>query len=141
MDDVLAPSLAEPRLGTMLMTSFGLVALLLAAIGLFGVMSSIVREQTRELGIRIALGAMPADVRRTVLRRAFGITLSGAVVGLVGVIVMSRLFVSLLFEVSPVDPISLGGSSGLLIVVALLAAYLPARRATKIDPVEALRAE
>jgi putative ABC transport system permease protein len=141
MDQLLAEPLAQPRFSALLMSSFGVVALVLAAIGLFGVMSSIVREQTRELGIRIALGAMPGDVRRTVLGRAFGITLIGAAVGLAGAVAMSRLFVGLLFEVSPVDPISLSASCVLLVGVAMVAAYLPARRATKIDPVEALRAE
>lgn len=141
MDQLLAEPLAQPRFSALLMSSFGVVALVLAAIGLFGVMSSIVREQTRELGIRIALGAMPDDIRRAVLGRAFGITLVGAAVGLAGAVAMSRLFVSLLFEVSPVDPVSLAASCVLLLAVAMVAAYLPARRATKIDPVEALRAE
>jgi putative ABC transport system permease protein len=84
---------------------------------------------------------MPRDVRRAVLGRAFALTIAGTVVGLAGAIAMSRLFVNLLFEVSPVDPVSLAGACALLIGVALLAAYLPARRATQIDPVEALRAD
>lgn len=141
MDQLLAEPLAQPRFSALLMSSFGVVALLLAAIGLFGVMSSIVSEQTRELGIRMALGALPGDVRRTVLGRAFGLTVAGAAVGLVGAVATSRLFASLLFEVSPVDPISLVSACALLIVVGLVAAYLPARRATRIDPVQALRAD
>jgi ABC-type antimicrobial peptide transport system permease subunit len=123
------------------MSGFGLSALLLAAIGLFGVMSSIVGEQTRELGIRIALGAMPSDLRRAVLGHALKVTIAGAAVGLAGAVATSRLFQSLLFEVSPIDPVAFVTASMLLIGVAALAAYVPARRATRIDPVQALRAD
>jgi putative ABC transport system permease protein len=141
MDDVLAPSLAEPRLGTMLMTSFGLVALLLAAIGLYGVMASLVRDQTREIGIRIALGASVGRVRAEVLRRAGIVVGVGAVAGLGAALAASRMLSALLFDVSPSDPVSLGGACLVLLLVAGIAAYLPARRATRIDPVQALRAE
>jgi predicted permease len=141
MDDVLAPSLAEPRLGTMLMTSFGLVALLLAAIGLYGVMASLVRDQTREIGIRIALGASVGRVRAEVLGRAGIVTGVGAIAGLAGALATSRVLSTLLFQVSPSDPVSLGGACLVLLLVGGLAAYVPARRATRIDPVQALRAE
>jgi putative ABC transport system permease protein len=141
MDDVLAPSLAEPRLGTMLMTSFGLVALLLAAIGLYGVMASLVRDQTREIGIRIALGASVGRVRAEVLGRAGVVVGVGALAGLAGALATSRVLSALLFQVSPSDPVSLGGACLVLLLVAGLAAYVPARRATRIDPVQALRVE
>jgi len=141
MDDVLAPSLAEPRLGTMLMTSFGLVALLLAAIGLYGVMASLVRDQTREIGIRIALGASVGRVRAEVLGRAGIVVGVGAIAGLAGALATSRLLSALLFQVSPSDPVSLGGACLVLLLVGGFAAYVPARRATRIDPVQALRAE
>jgi len=141
MDDVLAPSLAEPRLGTMLMTSFGLVALLLAAIGLYGVMASLVRDQTREIGIRIALGASIGRVRAEVLGRAGIVAGVGAIVGLTGALATSRVLSALLFQVSPSDPVSLGGACLVLLLVSALAAYVPARRATRVDPVQALRAE
>jgi putative ABC transport system permease protein len=141
MDDVLAPSLAEPRLGTMLMTSFGLVALLLAAIGLYGVMASLVRDQTREIGIRIALGASVGRVRSEVLRRAGIVAGVGVAAGLAGALATSRVLSTLLFGVSPADPVSLGGACLVLLLVAALAAYIPARRATRVDPVQALRAE
>lgn len=141
MDDVLAPSLAEPRLGTMLMTSFGVVALLLAAIGLYGVMASLVRDQTREIGIRIALGASVGRVRAEVLRRAGVVIGVGAIAGLAGALATSRVLSALLFQVSPSDPASLGGACLVLLLVGGLAAYVPARRATRIDPVQALRAE
>ena len=141
MDDVLAPSLAEPRLGMMLMTSFGLVALLLAAVGLYGVMASLVRDQTREIGIRIALGASVGRVRAEVLGRAGVVAGVGAIAGLAGALATSRVLSALLFQVSPTDPASLGGACLVLLLVGGLAAYVPARRATRIDPVQALRAD
>ncbi len=141
MDELLDEPLAQPRLGALLMSSFGLVALLLAAIGLYGVMASLVRDQTREIGIRIALGATPARVRSDVLRRAAIVTSVGAVVGLVAASATSRLLAALLFQVSPTDPVALGGACVVLLAVGALAAYVPARRATRIDPVQALRAD
>ncbi len=141
MDDLLAEPLAQPRLGTILMSSFGLVALLLAAIGLYGVMASLVRDQTREIGIRIALGASSAHVRREVLGRAAIVTGVGVAAGFVGALATSRLLTALLFEVSPTDPVALAAACVVLLFVGALAAYLPAHRATRIDPVQALRAD
>jgi predicted permease len=141
MDDMLSGPLAQPRLDALLMSSFGLVALLLAAIGLHAVMASLVRNQTREIGVRIALGATPARVRREVLGRAAIVTGGGLIAGVVGALVTSRLFTTLLFQVSPVDPVSLVGAGALLLVVGALAAFVPARRATRVDPVQALRAD
>jgi predicted permease len=141
MDQILAKPLAQPRLGALLMSSFGAVALLLAAIGLFGVMATLVRDQTREIGVRMALGATPGRVRAEVLRRAGVIAGIGVVVGFVAALLTSRLLTVLLFQVSPTDPISLGVACFVLLGVAAAAAYLPARRATSIDPAQALRAE
>lgn len=141
MDQLLDAPLAQPRMSATLLSAFGLVALLLAAIGLYGVMASMVREQTRELGIRMALGATPERVRGSVLRGALLVTGAGAAVGLAAALMTSRLLTKLLFQVSPTDPVTLAGVSALLLVVALAAAYLPARRATRIDPVQALRAD
>jgi putative ABC transport system permease protein len=123
------------------MSAFGLVALLLAAIGLYGVMTALVRDQTREIGVRMALGATPAIVRRGVLRRATMVTGAGAVAGLVIALMSSRAMTSLLFNVSPTDPIALGGACLVLVVVGTVAAFLPAHRATSIDPARALRSE
>ncbi len=117
------------------------MALLLAAIGLFGVMASMVRDQTRELGIRIALGATPERVRRDVLARAASIAGLGLVAGFVVAIACSSLVTSLLFQVKPTDPLALGAACAALCVVAAVAAYIPARRATTIDPVQALRSD
>jgi predicted permease len=141
MDQILSKPLAQPRLGALLMSSFGGVALLLAAIGLFGVMAALVRDRTRELGIRMALGATPGRVRADVLRRAGVIAGIGVIVGFVAALATSRLLTALLFHVSPTDPISLGMACVVLLGVAAAAAYLPARRATSIDPAQALRAE
>ena len=141
MDEILDEPLAQPRLGALLTSTFGLVALLLAAIGLFGVMASLVRERTREFGIRMALGASAGRVRMAVLRRAALVAGSGAVVGLVVALATSRLLTALLFGVSPTDPVALGAACVVLLAVAAAAAYLPARRATSIDPVQALRSD
>ncbi len=141
MDHLLDAPLAQPRLSAWLLTAFALVALLLSAIGLYGVMSSGVRQQTRDIGVRVALGATPDDVRRLVLGQAGSVVVVGAAAGLAAALATSRLLGSLLYDVSPTDPVTLAGACLLLVVVALLAAYLPARRATRVDPVEALRAE
>jgi len=141
MDEILDEPLAQPRVDTLLMSGFSVVALLLAAIGLFGVMASIVRDQTREFGIRIALGATPDRVRRDVLSRAATIAGIGLLTGFVVALASSRLVTSLLFQVSPTDPLALGAACIVLCIVAAVAAYVPARRATTIDPVQALRAD
>jgi putative ABC transport system permease protein len=141
MEDILDEPLAQPRLSAGLMSGFGLVALLLAAIGLFGVMASLVHERRREFGVRLALGASPGRVRGEVLFRAGMIAGCGMVVGLIAALTASRLMDSLLFQVSPTDPVALVGACVVLVTVAGAAAYLPARRATAIDPVEALRAD
>ena len=141
VDDYLAGPLAQPRLSARLLSGFGLVALLLAAIGLYGIMASTVRERARELGVRMALGAAPGRIRRDVLGRALAVSVVGIVVGLVGSVVAARLIASQLYEVSPADPVALSGACLLLLAVALLAAYLPAHRATRIAPASALRAD
>jgi predicted permease len=141
MDQLLGGPLGVPRLSTLLSAGFGVVALVLAIIGLYGVMSATVREQTRAIGIRMALGATPGQIREAVLRQALVIVLIGSGVGLAGALVATRLLRTLLFDLSPTDPATLAAVSCLLLIVAVLAAYLPARRATRIDPVQALRAE
>jgi len=141
MDELLSGPLAEPRLTALLLSAFGVVALVLAAVGLFGAMSSAVREQTREIGIRVALGATPALIRGSVLRRAFSLIGAGIAVGLAVALAATRLLQSLLYQVSPADPITLVAVCAVLLGVAGVAAYLPARRATRIDPVTALRAD
>jgi len=141
MDDLLAQPLAQPRMSALLLAGFAFVSLLLAAIGLYGVMASSVRGSMRELGVRAALGASPERLRRGVLAQAMTVTGIGALAGLVVALAASRLLAKLLFEVSPADPISMIGSALLLLAVALVAAYIPARHATRVDPVQALRAD
>ena len=141
MDEVLAPQLAQPRLNALLLSAFAFAAVLLAAIGLYGIMASAVSHQTRELGVRLALGATPDRLRAMILRQALTVAGAGALTGLLGALAGSRLITSMLFEVTPTDPVALLGACGLLLAVALLAAYIPARRATRVDPMVALRYE
>jgi putative ABC transport system permease protein len=140
-DDLLGTQLATPRLSSFLLGAFALVALLLAAIGLYGVMAFTVREETREIGLRMALGAGPEQVRRDVLGRALSVVAVGGVAGLIGALASSRVLAGLLFQVQPADPVSLGATCLVLGLVALAATYLPARRATRVDPAIALRSE
>jgi len=141
MDHLLDAPMAQPRMSTMLLLSFSLAALLLAVIGLYGVMSSVVRQQTRDIGVRIALGATPADVRRLVFGDAIRIVSVGVTVGVLGSLAAGRLVATQLFDVSPFDPVALTAAASSLVVTALVAIYAPVRRATRIDPVEALRAD
>ena len=139
MDELIAEPLGQPRLSALILSGFSLLAVFLAAVGLYGVMSLSVRRQTRDLGVRLALGATPRRIRRLVLGQALGIAAIGALLGLAGVTATSRVLVSLLYEVSPTDPVTLAVTGGLLFFVVLLAAYFPTRRATLLDPMEALR--
>jgi predicted permease len=141
MDDLLDAPLAQPRLGALLLGAFSVVALLVSVVGLYGLMSSAVRQQTRDIGVRVALGATPSDVRRLVLGQATRVVGAGALVGLVGALLGTRLLSSQLFGISPTDPGSLIGSCAALVVAGALAAYIPARRAARIDPIDALRAD
>jgi putative ABC transport system permease protein len=140
-DDLLGTELATPRLSSFLLGAFALVALLLTAIGLYGVMAFTVREETREIGLRMALGAGPERVRRDVLGRALSVIALGGAAGLLGALASSRVLAGLLFQVQPADPVALGAACLLLGLVALAAAYFPARRATRVDPAIALRSE
>jgi predicted lysophospholipase L1 biosynthesis ABC-type transport system permease subunit len=133
--------LAQPRLNTLLLTMFAGAAVALAAIGLFGVMATMVRQRTRELGVRMALGATSGDLRRIVIRRGLVIATAGVGAGLVGAVLANRLLAAMLYEVSPTDGLTLAVVAGLLLGVAAFASAIPARSITHIDPVIALRAE
>jgi putative ABC transport system permease protein len=141
MDQLLGTPLAQPRLSALLMASFSIIALLLSTIGLYGVISSAARQKTHDIGVRIALGAQTRDVHRLVLGDAFAVLGAGAAIGIVVALNVGHALASQLFGVGPIDPISLGISTTVLLAVGLGAAYLPARRASRIDPVEVLRSE
>jgi putative ABC transport system permease protein len=141
MDTIVSDSLTQPRLQTWLVGLFGATALLLASVGIFGIVSFLVGQRTREIGVRIALGAQPRDVLRGVLGRALGLTLAGVALGLPGAWALSRWMRTMLFEISPTDTLTLVCVPLLLVSVATLAAFAPARRASRIDPMVAWRSE
>jgi putative ABC transport system permease protein len=132
----------EQRLvGMVLLATFAGVALLLAALGIYGVLAYFVAERTREIGVRVALGAQTRDVMKMVMKQGMRLTLFGIGIGLIGGFALARLMKSLLFGVSANDPLTFAAVATLLALVAMLACYIPARRATKVDPVVALRCE
>ncbi len=141
MDRLYSDTLSQDRMGTVVLGLFAAFGLVLAALGIYGVMSYAVGRQTHEFGIRMALGAQVGDIRRLVLRRGMLLAVAGVTLGLIGTRVLAGLLTDVLTEVDPVDPIILIAASVLLAGVALLACYLPARRATKVDPMVALRCE
>jgi putative ABC transport system permease protein len=141
MNEWLADSIARARFATFLLGIFAVVALVLASLGIYGVMSYSVTQRTNEIGIRMALGANRRNVIQLVLRRGLVLAISGVAIGLVGSLGLSRLLTGLLFGVSVTDPATFGLVSLLLLLIAVVAVYLPARRATRVDPLVALRYE
>jgi putative ABC transport system permease protein len=141
MEQIVARSMAQERFNLLLLGVFAILGLSLAAIGVYGVMSYAVTERTPEIGLRMALGAGRRDVLWLALKHGMALTLAGLGLGLAGALALTRLMKSYLFGVSATDPASFGAVALLLTVIALLACYLPARRATKVDPMIALRCE
>jgi putative ABC transport system permease protein len=141
MSEVAAESFAARRFNMSLLTLFAGLALILAAIGIYGVMSYAVTQRTQEIGIRMALGARTADVLKLIIRNGLILVLIGVAVGLAGAFALTRLMVTLLFGVTPTDGLTIVVVSVVLIAVALLACFVPAFRATKVDPLVALRYE
>jgi putative ABC transport system permease protein len=141
MDELVSKALARPRFIMMLLGVFAGIALVLGAIGVYGVMSHGVAQRTNEIGIRMAMGAKSAEVAGMVLRQGMGLALLGVLVGLVASLGAARSLAGFLFNVSTTDPSTYTTVAIVMMVVALLASYLPARRASKVDPIDALRYE
>jgi putative ABC transport system permease protein len=141
MEAVLSDSIARQRFSALLLGVFGLVALLLAAVGIYGVMSYTMAQRTHEIGLRMALGARKWDVLKLAVGQALKLVLVGVGAGLAASLILTRVMTSLLFGVSSTDPVTFAGISLVLVAAGVLASYIPARRATKVDPMIALRYE
>jgi putative ABC transport system permease protein len=141
MTQVAAESMSRRRFAMQVVGLFGILALLMAAVGIYGVIAYSVTQRTREIGIRVALGASRSAILRWVLKQGLVLTMAGVVVGIVGALLLTRLLRSLLFGIGPADIVTYGALAILLTIVALIACYVPARRATKVDPLIALRYE
>jgi len=141
LDDVISDSLASRRFAMILLGVFAGVALLLSAIGIYGVISYIVGQRVHEIGIRLALGAHPADVLRLILGQGTKLALLGVAIGIAAALALTRLMTKMIFGVSAHDPLTFVGVAVILVMVALAACYIPARRAMRTDPMVALRYE
>src|SRR5580704_18335447 len=141
LEDLVDENLASRKMQASLLSGFGGLALLLVTLGIYAVLSFAVTQRTQEIGVRVALGAQPRDVLRMIFSQGFKLFLIGAGIGLVAAFGLSHALVHLLFGVSAYDPASFAGVTLLLAAVALLACYVPARRATRVDPLIALRYE
>jgi ABC-type antimicrobial peptide transport system permease subunit len=141
MTDAIAASLANRRFGLVVLAAFAAIALVLSVTGIYGVISYLVNQRTDEIGLRIALGARPRDILYSVLGEGGKLGAIGVIIGLAGAAGLTRLMTSLLFGVSPVDLITFSSGAFLLFGLTLLACYIPARRAVRVDPMTALRCE
>jgi ABC-type antimicrobial peptide transport system permease subunit len=137
----LAAPLARPRFSTLLFVTFAAITVVLALVGIYGALAATVSQRSRELGIRLALGAARADVRGLVLRQGMGLAFAGCAIGFVGALAATRVLRSMLFGITPGDPVTFAVVVALVLAAAALACYLPARRATRVDPLVTLRAE
>jgi putative ABC transport system permease protein len=141
LDAYLGQSVAQRRFSMALLGIFSAVALILAALGIYGVLAYSVAQRTREIGVRMALGARTGAVASMVVRDALGVVAIGLAIGIAGALALTRVLASLLYDISPTDPLTFAGVACVLGAVALAASYLPARRAARVDPIVALRNE
>ncbi len=141
MEQVLADTIGRERFSASLLAVFSVFALLLTAIGIYGVLSYTVSERTHEIGVRVAMGAQPSAITGMFAGKALRFTLAGALAGLAGALALSRFLETLLYETSPRDPFTFAVAPALLIGVALIASWIPAKRAARLNPVDALRAD
>jgi putative ABC transport system permease protein len=141
MNEVFAAAISRERFQMLLLALFATLALVLACVGLYGVISYGVAQRTHEIGVRMALGAQPGDVLRLVIRQGMVLTIAGLVTGAAGALAATRVMTELLYGVTATDALTFISVGALLVLVSLLACYLPARRATKVDPLTALRYE
>jgi predicted permease len=140
-ESFLDQALTQPRLNALLLSVFAAAAAVLAAVGLFGAMATMVRQRTREMGVRMAIGATPGDLFRMVVQRGLAVAALGLAAGLLGAVAGNRLLSAMLYEISPTDAVTLLGVTALLMLVAVVAVFIPARTSARIDPVLALRTE
>jgi len=141
MHQIVGASIAQPRFRTLLLALFGALAVVLSGVGLSGVLAYSVAQRTREIGVRIALGAQSEDVLRLVVGQGMSLALAGIGIGLAAALALTRLLSGLLYGIGANDPATFAGIALLLVVVAAAASYFPARRASKVDPIVALRYE
>jgi putative ABC transport system permease protein len=141
VESILQRTTGQPRFRAYLIAAFAGIALLLAGVGLYGLISYTVAQRVPEIGVRLALGATPKQVGSLIVRQGVSLALAGVVVGLIGALAATRLIEGLLFSVSATDPVVYAGLAAVLLLIAALACYVPARRAMKVDPLTALRAE
>jgi len=141
MDGVVAEATAQPRFEMLLLTIFAAVALVLASVGIYGVISYAASRRTHEIGVRMSLGATPSQVLLLVVQQGMRMALAGSLLGIAGALVLARLMTKLLYGVHPADPITFASVAIGLGIVAIVACYLPARRAMRVNPVAALRCE
>ena len=141
MDQLVRATVATERFDLFVLVFFAALALTLAAVGIYGVLAFGVSRRTREIGIRFALGAHPREVLRLVVRQGMQLVIAGILLGIAGALALTRLMASLLYGVSPTDPATFVAVSVFLAMVALIACYVPARRAMRVDPIVALRTE
>jgi ABC-type antimicrobial peptide transport system permease subunit len=141
MEQIVGQSLARRRFSTLLLSLFAGIALVLAVIGIYGVMAYLINQGAREIGIRMALGATPGGILKLVLRQGMSLALLGVFFGLIGAYALTRFMSSLLFGIAETDALTFLAIPSLLLLVSLLASYIPARRATRLDPMVSLRCE